>query len=59
MTMQQSVRTFDDLRTMDLQEVYEQRKQEVLREYAFRIRLDAADSLGKLKAVGFRRRGRD
>lgn len=53
MTMQQSVRTFDDLRTMDLQEVYEQRKQEVLREFAFRIRLDAADSLGKLKALVF------
>ncbi len=53
MTMQQSVRTFDDLRTMDLQEVYEQRKQEVLREFALRIRLDAADSLGKLKTLVF------
>jgi hypothetical protein len=53
MTMQQSARTFDDLRTMDLQEVYEQSKQEVLREYAFRIRLDAANSLGKLKSLVF------
>lgn len=53
MVMQRVTRSFDDLRDVDLQEVYEQSKQEVLRECAFRIRLDAADSLDKLKALVF------
>jgi hypothetical protein len=51
--MQRVTRSFDDLRDVELQEVYEQSKQEVLREYAFRVRLDAADSLEKLKALVF------
>lgn len=53
MVMQRVTRSFDDLRDVDLQEVYEQRQQEVLREYSFKIRLDAADSLVKLKALVF------
>jgi CRP-like cAMP-binding protein len=45
--------SFNELRNLDLQKVYEESKQEVLREHAFKIRLDAADSLEKLKALIF------
>lgn len=53
MGWQTTPKSFDDLRDADLQEVYDQSKQEALRDYAFRMELDAADSLGKLKAWVF------
>jgi hypothetical protein len=48
-----TLRSFDALRDSDLQKVYEQAKQEALREYAFRMKLDSADSLEKLKDLVF------
>jgi hypothetical protein len=48
-----AVRSFDALREADLQEVYNQTKQEALREYAFRLKLNSADSLEKLKQLVF------
>lgn len=53
MGLRQVVRTFDELSDLDLQEVYEQGKQEFLREYAFRIRLDEAESLELLTSLVF------
>ena len=57
MGLHRMARSFDELRDLDLEKVYEQRKQEVLREHAFRIRLDAADSLEKLRALVFQGAG--
>jgi hypothetical protein len=48
-----TLRSFDSLRDADLQKVHEQAKQEALREYAFRMQLDSADSLEKLKELVF------
>lgn len=53
MGSQQLARTFDELRDLDLQEVYEQGKQELLREYAFRIRLNEVDDLETLASLVF------
>ena len=47
------LKSFDDLREADFQQVYAQSQQEVLWEYAFRATLDAAGSLEKLKALVF------
>jgi CRP-like cAMP-binding protein len=48
--MQKSV---NDLQDLDLQKVYEQGKQELLRDYAFRIRLDDTDGLESLTSLVF------
>lgn len=53
MSSRHLARTFDELRDLDLQEVYEQGKQELLRGYAFRIRLDEADDLETLASLVF------
>jgi CRP-like cAMP-binding protein len=53
MDQQRAVRSFDALRDVDLQQIYDQSKQEVLRDYAFRIALDTANSLEKLTALVF------
>ncbi|MFC2069800.1 cyclic nucleotide-binding domain-containing protein [Chloroflexota bacterium] len=48
-----TVRTFHDLAKADLQEVYEQSKQEVLREHGFLIELEKANSIESLGALVF------
>jgi len=48
-----TVRTFHALTKADLQEVYEQSKQEVLREYVFQIELEKANSIESLEALVF------
>jgi hypothetical protein len=53
MDVRQVVRTFAELRDLDLQEVYQQGKQELLREYAFGIRLDEAGSPESLASLVF------
>lgn len=47
------LRSFDALRNADLQLVYEQTKQEALREYAFRVKLDSTESLEELSEMVF------
>lgn len=47
------MRSIDSLRDVDLQEVCDQARQEALREYAFRVKLDSADSLEKLRKLVF------
>lgn len=46
-----TARTFKALAESDLQEVYELSKEEVLREHAFRIELEKANSIENLEAV--------
>jgi hypothetical protein len=53
MDQQPTVQSFDDLRDMDLQQVYEQSKHDVLRDYAFRIELDHITTLEALTALVF------
>jgi len=52
-SQQIAVRSFESLREADLQEVYCQAKQEALREYAFQIKLESANTLEKLKKLVF------
>jgi len=47
-------RTFPDLIKADFQEVYEQSKQEVLREHGFQIELEKANSIKSLEALIFK-----
>jgi hypothetical protein len=49
MDQQRVLTSFDALRDADLQQVYDLNKQETLREYAFRLKLESCDSLEKLK----------
>jgi CRP-like cAMP-binding protein len=53
MKRQCALRSFDALREIDFEHLYEQSKQEVLREYAFKCELDHADSVEKLKTLVF------
>ena len=53
MAQRVGARSFDALLDVDLQDVYEQRKQAVLREYAFRSELDHADTVDKFAALVF------
>lgn len=47
-------RTFDELSISDLESVYEQGKEEVLRDHAFRILLLRNDSVEKLERLAFK-----
>lgn len=53
MNRRQLPKSFSELQNLDLQKVYEQGKQELLRDYAFRIRLDEADDLESLTSLVF------
>ena len=53
MNQQRVLRSFDALREADLQQIYDQTKQEALREYAFRVKLDSANNIEKLKELVF------
>jgi hypothetical protein len=53
MDQQSTVQSFDALSDVDLQQIYEQSKREVLREYAFRIELDNITTLEELMALVF------
>jgi len=46
-------RTFDDLSNADLDQVYQQGREEVLRDHAFRILLARADTVAKLEQLAF------
>ncbi len=48
-----AARSFESLVEADLQEVYEQTKQEALRDYAFRVKLESTDTLEKLRKLVF------
>jgi hypothetical protein len=52
-SIDRTVRTLHALTKADLQEVYEQSKQEVLREHGFQIVLEKANSIEKLEALVF------
>lgn len=45
--------TFDDLRDADLDEIYEQGKEEMLRDHAFRILLTCTNNIEKLEKLAF------
>jgi len=45
--------TFDDLYRCDLESVYEQGREEVLRDHAFRILLERCDTIEKLEKLAF------
>jgi hypothetical protein len=54
MTTQSSIpHTFDSLCHCDLETVYEQGKEEVLRDHAFRILLARNDTVDKLEKLAF------
>ena len=46
-------RSFDDLSSADLDQVYQQGREEVLRDHAFRILLARADTVTKLEHWAF------
>jgi hypothetical protein len=46
-------RTFDDLSNADLDQVYQQGREKVLRDHAFRILLARADTVAKLEQLAF------
>ena len=53
MNRERDLKSFDALRDADLQHVYDTNKQEALREYAFRVKLESCESLETLKELVF------